>query len=175
MTRSATALALLLSPCVLAAQASRDLQSQSLVYNASSQVIGCPVWMQAQQRPSDHLLVARDGQRTTTFVQRISLTLTGRQITSATVLAHGLTDKGRIVLSTASREAASGDISRLLTLTFAGTENQRASADLVLPGFTAVTSIELVSLTYSDGTAWRVSMQRPCRIAPDPLMLISNP
>jgi len=130
--------------------------------------------MQAQQRPSDSLLVARYGQRTKTFAQRVSLTLTGKQITSATVRAHGLTGKPRVVQSTTARETLPGEISRMRTFAFDGSEEKEVSADLVLPGFTAVTSIELVSLAYSDGTVWHVSTQRPCRVAPDLLMLTSN-
>jgi hypothetical protein len=130
--------------------------------------------MQARQRPFDHLLVARNRQQSATFAQRISLTLSGKQIVLGEVRVHGFTAKGRVVQSTESPEPPSGNVTRGLTLTFSADSGKSVSADLILPGFTAITSIELVSLEYSDGSEWHVSMQRPCAVTPDPLMLISN-
>jgi hypothetical protein len=174
MTRATASAVLLLSSSILTAQSSRGLQPQSLSYHLDSQVVGCPVLMQAQQRPSNHLLVTRNGQQSETIAQRISLKLTGKHIASGSIRAHGLAAKGRVVQSTASPEAQFGDITRFLTVAFATNADQSASADLMLSGFTAVTFIDLVSLNFSDGIEWRASTQQPCSIVPDPLMLVSN-
>jgi len=47
-------------------------------------------------------------------------------------------------------------------------------ADLWLPGFTSVTSIELMEVTYADGSAWKISGSNVCRVQPNPLMLITE-
>ena len=51
------------------------------------------------------------------------------------------------------------------------------SADLVLPGFSSVTFVQLKSITYKDGSSWKVDGQaeQACRVTPDPVMLIAGP
>jgi hypothetical protein len=130
--------------------------------------------MLAQQRLGDHLLAAHNLQSPITFGQKIALTLTDKRITSAQVTVHGLVPKGRLVQSTASPENSFGRGTRSLTVSFTSGQDDAVSADLALPGLTAVISIELDTLTYADGTVWHVSADRPCRVAPDPLMLITS-
>jgi hypothetical protein len=42
------------------------------------------------------------------------------------------------------------------------------------PGLTAVVSIELMSVKYSDGSTWTPAQGKTCRVAPDPLMLVTQ-
>jgi hypothetical protein len=68
------------------------------------------------------------------------------------------------------------EISKTLNVTFAPEDEKSVSAELVLPGFSSVTFVQLKSVTYQDGSAWKVDGQaeQACRVAPDPLMLIAN-
>jgi hypothetical protein len=137
---------------------------------------GCPVRMQARQRPGGYLRSAHDEQRVEGLAQRIFLTLTGgqsRQISKAVVTARGLTAKNRVVPALSSDGDAS-DITKTLSLNFTEGSGRVVSSNLVLAGFTAVNSIELDSVTYSDGSTWKYSGGTGCRVVPDPLMLIDG-
>lgn len=137
----------------------------------------CPVFMSARQRGAgglvavDHIQSAGPGP-----YQTIDLTLVPIQksqpseITEALVRVHGLTPRTRAI---PADSVASGpaEITRTLHLTFDSQGPNARDAELALHGFTSVDFIELVSLTYADGSTWRHSEQA-CRVAPDTMMLI---
>ncbi len=134
----------------------------------------CPVKMQASHL-SDGSMIKTDTAHPNGPVQRLRLALTSpdsRSITSATVNVRGWTARSRM------QRAAKGKSDvlpvRRLTVPFrAGTE-RTAAANVWVPGLTAVSSVELASVTYDDGTAWIPAQGRSCQVIPDPLMLISN-
>jgi hypothetical protein len=61
-----------------------------------------------------------------------------------------------------------------MTVVFNEESNRGVTGQLVLPGFTSVTLIELEEITYQNGTVWRIGDQKACSVAPDLLMLISD-
>jgi hypothetical protein len=61
-----------------------------------------------------------------------------------------------------------------MEINFAASQKGGVTGDLYIPGFTAVNSIELVQLSYSDGRIWRIGADNVCRVTPDPMMLIAN-
>ena len=69
---------------------------------------------------------------------------------------------------------SNGEASRKLSVTFAANGKGRVTGDLYIPGFTAVNSIELLQVSYSDGRVWRIGAGNVCRVKPDPMMLIAN-
>jgi len=135
----------------------------------------CPVAMFAKQRSDGGLLDAdRTQQPQQGPMQNINLTLApyrkGAEISQATVRVQGLTPRVRAV---AADPFAIGpaEITRTLHLSFNQQDADGRAADLALRGFTSVSFIELVSLTYADGSTWKQGEQT-CRVAPDPMMLI---
>jgi hypothetical protein len=124
--------------------------------------------------------------------QRIHLILVNpatKRYASARVFVRGLTPEGRIEhadffvngLSESSAthqvtKVSSSEISKTLEVRFAPEDEKSMSADLVLPGFSSVTFVQLKSVTYQDGSSWKVDGQaeQACRVAPDPLMLIAG-
>jgi hypothetical protein len=165
---------LLLSSFTVAAQNGGAPVSQTSDVKIIS--IGCPVQMQAHQRGSSQLVEARNGQRSSTPGQRISLTLhsaQSSQITAARVRVHGLTPKGRVVQSNSTNPLAS-DTTRTMTVAFNEESNGGVTGELRLPGFTSVTSIGLEEITYASGTVWTVGSQQACTVTPDPFMLVSD-
>ncbi len=107
------------------------------------------------------------------------LTLTGGrspQISRATVTVHGLSIHGLNgrwqLLQTGNAHRDSGEINKTLGAVFAPGEDDTASANLVLPDFTSVKSIELDSVSYADGSTWKPAPHRACQVAPDPFMLV---
>jgi hypothetical protein len=107
--------------------------------------------------------------------QRLHLTLTSpdsRSIASATVNVRGWTAKGRIE-QTGKDESAVLPM-RTLTVPFTAGADRTASADVWAPGLTAVSSVELISVAFEDGTTWTPAQGKTCQATPDPLMLITN-
>ena len=141
--------------------------------------LDCPVSMHAQQQGGLGVLTARDdhgeSRRRSGVAQHIRLILgdakNSATIVSAKVTVRGTGPKGRMT-PTVFNQDASPDAKKALVLTFKTDGSEGVSANLVLPGFTSVTSISLDSLTYADGSIWRPSNGRGCRTAPDLLMLV---
>lgn len=62
---------------------------------------------------------------------------------------------------------------RTIQVQFASDSGRIASADVYAEGLTAVLSIDLRSVTFTDGSTWTPAAGHACRVAPDPLMLIA--
>jgi hypothetical protein len=178
MTRAALAITLLFGSLPLAAQNGTTPKASSLYVIPTFLTATCPISMQANQDVWDHTIKIREGERERVlqpFGQKISLTLKDThpaRIQAATVRVDGLTGKNRMVQT--GPNSANPDGIRTLRVRFAVLNDGRVSADLWLPGFTAVTSVELLEVSYADGSSWKISGSNVCRVQPDPLMLISN-
>src|ERR1700758_4391010 len=174
---------LVFSPLMLAAQ--NEMQSQLKTQSPIVIDLGtlpgndCPVGMSASQGVWDHTLKVRQGQReqsTQPFGQRIFLTLTDSHpapIVAATVKVRGLTGKNR-VLQTVAEPNADRDPIKIIKITFTANSRGSVSGDLYAPGFTSVTSIELLDVSYDDGKIWKIGGSSGCRVKPDPMMLIAH-
>jgi hypothetical protein len=169
---------LLLFPLALAAQSlganALQLPSQANAANGSD----CPVSMNARQGVWDRALRV-DNEKTEKqqdrVGQRLNLTLSDRRslrIVDATVKVLGLSGKNR-VLGTGLSSNGYSDASRVVHLTSFSRGDQGATADLYAPGFTSVTSIQLLAISYADGSTWTASQPNGCRVSPDPMMLIA--
>jgi hypothetical protein len=95
-----------------------------------------------------------------------------RTIASATVNLRGWTAKGRTAKVGSSDDAFLG--ARTLTVPFALDADRMSSADIWVPGLTAVVSVELLSVKFSDGSTWTPVQGHACRVAPDHLMLVTQ-
>jgi len=162
---------------------------QPFVYVYPSSSPECPVSMRAEQQGGGvSVLVTRDGQRHPA-PKRIRLILTrsldAPQIVSARVTVRGANGKAGMVpvatlgatLQPARKnpgQDGSTESTKTLDLTFVKAENGGAAADMDLPGFTAVASIRIDSLSYSDGSTWTAFNRNVCHTAPDPFMLVST-
>jgi len=175
MKCSRVGLALLFGSLTLAAQDKTDPPTQAFPAPVRIISLDCPVGMQAQQRGSSQLVAVQNGHRGQVSGQRIALTLRAAmspRITSARVKVRGLIAKPHVAQSKA------GDLSsrtaRVMTVNFDEESNGGVTGELVLPGFTSVTSIELQQIVYENGTMWSIGNESVCRVAPDPFMLISD-
>ena len=139
----------------------------------------CPVSMEARQGIWDRTIRVREGDKervVSPFGQRISLNLKdshSAQITEAIVRVRGLNGKNRM-LPTPTETGQKWNAVKTLTAKFAEEKDGSFSADLWIGGFTSVSSIELLQVSYADGSGWRISRSNLCRVTPNPLMLISN-
>jgi hypothetical protein len=137
---------------------------------------GCPVSMRAQHLSDGSLVKTGKAPHPAGIGQRLHLTFTNpdpKQIASASVMIHGMTPKGR-VMQAASAQGGSSDATQSLSVTFSAGPDRSATANLWVPGMTAVQSIELESMMYSDGSTWKPADGIACHVTPDPLMLITS-
>jgi len=154
------------------APASSPASLESLTYSSQ-----CPLNLSARQGSSGQLRTAtRPGQKDTpprSVGQQILLTLANPQligITAARIKVRGYTPNAR----TFPLAPPSPDAARSLDLVLTVAPGLDTTTDLRLESFSAVTSIELESVSYADGSRWHAGPQTRCQIAPDPVMLITS-
>jgi|GEM_PF-3397565 hypothetical protein len=136
----------------------------------------CPVQMHALQGGTAELIAARKLQVITGPAQLIRLVLSQGQaqmIASAQVTVRGLSGRNR-TLQTYTTGNLQPDLTRVLAVTFSTGKEPGVFANLLLPGFTAVLTVQLESITYKDGTTWNMPGTLACRVAPDPLVLVAG-
>jgi hypothetical protein len=195
MMRAAAGLALLVTSLTLTAQSASTSGGATFgvagpetltLQNGTTVVLppvadsrACPVSMRASQGIWDRTIRIREGEKepaSQPFGQRISLNLKdshSAQITEAIVRVRGLNGKNRM-LPTPTEAGQKWHAVKTLTAKFAEEKDGSFSADLWIGGFTSVSSVELLQVSYADGSGWRISRSNLCRVTPNPLMLISN-
>lgn len=142
-------------------------------------VAGCPIDMHASQGLWDHTIKIREGESERArhpFGQRIVLKLKDprvARIVAATLRVRGLNGSSRTV-PTPAAAARQWNAIRTMRVNFVEEGDGTARADLWIGGFTAVGSIQLIDVSYSDGAVWRVAGPSACRVQPDPIMLITE-
>ncbi len=157
-------------------------QSKGSTLNSCSTPVApsCPVDMRVRQRRGGAAVaVDANGVKRNVFAQRLRLILNdlrrdnaGRKAVSATVTVHGTGGKARM------QYLASGTGNNSMAKTFnvdlAGADEPGVSGDFLLPGFTSASQVDLESVTYEDGSTWKLAKNESCRVAPDPLMLVTQ-
>jgi hypothetical protein len=141
---------------------------------------GCPIGLQVNhgsfflQRKVEYGPGSNDGIPFTGAVQRIHLIMTNpnpREIVKVQLTVHGYSDKWKAIPLV--RASSAPDLAKEVTVVLGIKGNGHASSDLSLNSFTAVTSVDVDSLTYSDGSAWHSTSRGACSVAPSPMMLVS--
>jgi hypothetical protein len=134
--------------------------------------------MHATQGSSLQMMRAQNGESQPLMTPTLTLTPRDRRaLLSATVTAHGYPAKPGTTplvaqLVEKNHPPERQELTKTLTLKLLPSGTGSFSAQLQLPGFAVVKSIELNSVTYADGSTWKVT-GNGCSVAPDPLLLIS--
>jgi hypothetical protein len=150
-----------------------------VVFRGSVVGDSCPIGMRASQGVWDHTIKVKQGQQERApqpFGQRIVLSLVDTHsapILSATVKVRGLTGRNRMLQADEAGEQ-SADGMKIMKITFVPKTDGGVSGDLYIPGFTSVSSIELIEVSYGDGKIWRIGGSSVCSVTPDRMMLIAN-
>jgi hypothetical protein len=134
----------------------------------------CPVSIQASHL-SDGNVVKTGTDHPRGVGQRLHLKLQSpdqRTIASATLNLRGWTATGRAAKVGSSDDAALE--ARTLSVPFTLDADRMSSSDIWVPGLTAVVSVELQSVKYTDGSTWTPVQGHACRAAPDHLMLVTQ-
>lgn len=175
MNRAVILAALLLCPLALAAQSPDIAQTLTVLNPGDTVASSCPIAMDARQGVWAHTAPVENGRPHDGIGQRISLTLAdlhSATIVHAAVKILGLSGKNRI-LNSSERLNGAADASRVVQLTSFTEAKNGVTAEVYAPGFTSVTSIQLLSVTYADGSTWKTPQSKVCRVMPDPLMLVA--
>lgn len=138
----------------------------------------CPISMEASHLSDGSMIktgrVHPNGIHPKGIGQRLHLTLTSpdqRTIASATLKLRGWNATGRMERTALHNE---DQTARTVTASFTAGPARTASVDVWASGLTAVTSVELLSVHYSDGTTWMPAQGNTCHVSPDPMMLVTN-
>lgn len=129
----------------------------------------CPVSLHAQHRSDGDFVKTKDA-HPKGIGQALHLTISNSShgpVKQAVVVLHGLTPKGRV--SPAAPDSQT--IMRRQSLQFQTGEDQ-STADLWVSGFSAITSVEISSIAFSDGTSWIASANSACSFKPDLVMWV---
>lgn len=150
-------------------------QTQTIVISPQQQGSACPVAVRAQQA-ANWSRQEVDNNPPKGAAQRLHLILTNSnssRITGAAVTVRGLTPKNRVTQTQLST-GDSSDAAKTLSLAFPAGPGKDVSSDLLVPGLSAVYSIDLDSITYADGSTWKLDAGKVCRTPIDGFMLISG-
>lgn len=184
--RSTLAVCTLAFAATMAAQESVQMTVQKAVTGptgskTTTQVVRvtprCPVAMHLSQGGGMQMLRADDG--TTQPLLTPSLTLAPvdhRMVVDAKVTIHGAAPGARIlplVSEPAKGNKPEPELTRTVELTLKPDDVGEPTAEMSLTGFGFLTRIELNSLTYADGTTWKLAKDSACSVAPDPLLLVA--
>jgi hypothetical protein len=107
--------------------------------------------------------------------QLIHLTMTNflsQDIAGAQITVHGYSDKWRVI--PLSNESPAPDLAKTVDVALNVKGNGHASSELSFSRLTAVTAIDVNSVTYADGSTWHTPSPGACSVAPDGFMLVSD-
>ena len=157
-----------------ASQAQVQAQLAATMEQIAQQINGCPVTMRARHAPGGDAMKV-NGTPIKGPAQRLHLMVANRdsrQIVAANVTVWGFTDRPRLAQTLTTHNGS--DASRTLDVRFAGGQGKELSSDFAIPGLTATTSIGLNSITYADGSSWKLATGSVCRSSIDGLMYIGE-
>jgi hypothetical protein len=104
--------------------------------------------------------------------QDIDLTLTNlspQSIVNAQLVVHGFSNKWRYL----PLSGADPDLATTVHVALDVKGNGQASRSLSLNRFTAITAVDVNSITYADGSTWRTTSAGACSVSPDLFMLVN--
>lgn len=161
------------------AQAGKD-QGKTVVI--TSPQVSCPVALQAQHAPGLTAQIPVDkngsvaGQPTRHEGQHLQLTLNNPKMSAITAVRIRL--RGwKASARTMPAQKASGDYSnasQVRDLKVNIDPRGSAKTDVWVSGMTAVNSIDLIGVSYADGSSWKPARLQVCSIMPALTMLISS-
>jgi hypothetical protein len=138
----------------------------------------CPVALQAQHASGfgTQVLVGKGAVIDRGIGQRLQLTLSNSKtaaVSAIRITVHGWNGTGS-TMPTAETSSNYATASQTVELKVNVGPHATAEVDAWVSGLTAADSIDLDEVSYAGGLSWRSSATEPCRIMPDPVMLISS-
>jgi hypothetical protein len=136
----------------------------------------CPVSLRAQRQGQAVTRYARDQQPEPMPTQWLEVTFfnsQARNVVSALLKVHGYGPSARMMpADSAQRE--SQEIEKNVDMKISVLGQGRASTELTMRHFAAVSRIDIEELEFADGTSWKASETGACSFTPNLFMLVSN-
>lgn len=142
-------------------------------------IYGCPVSFRAQHSADGSMIAVRQTRPDANVHQKgpgqfLHLIVTNPrsgQVTGATVVLRGFSGKGRMAQTD---QQDSYDLVRTQHVEFSSVPAKEVSTDLYVPGMTSVQLVQITSLTYADGSTWKLDAPGSCRATPEMFMHIAK-
>jgi hypothetical protein len=134
---------------------------------------GCPVGFSASRRAAGQIMSASDarqagpGQGLHLTLQH---TLPGPAIDSVEIIVYGVSSKARVLPAGPRPE----DISKTFELRRSADSSALTEADVWMHQVGSLTSVDLISVTYANGTTWHASANLKCRAIPSNYLLVGR-
>ena len=170
---------ILFSLCSIPGRAQHSSPSPSLPPLAATSSYGsCPVELTAEQAHDGGLALAHNNSSGSHSDQVLDLSIrhTGlSRILGAQIEVHGTSPRGRVVaLHTTGAANDIADAVRPLQVEASIPANQQRTHRLSLRDLTSVLWIDVVELTYADGSTWHAGQGRTCRVEPSLVVRVAS-
>lgn len=136
-------------------------------FSSESFRANCPIELKASlNRAGKFVLVApAEKRRSTRNEQRLQITLSNPKsdVVATRITVHGFPVGGRVAPAVLYLPNDPAEITKTIAFDQTVAAGQNASFDVAVPNFSTVTSIDLDSVTYSDGSGWHPENRKYCR------------
>jgi hypothetical protein len=141
----------------------------------SSDTSGCPVDFYASRLATGQIMSAKDANQTGP-VQGLHLTLshltrTPADIESIEVTVYGTSPRARVL---PLAQQASDTVSKTFELRRTGDSTSLTDADVWMHQVGSLTSVDLISIAYANGTTWHPTANLKCRAVPSNYLLVGS-
>jgi hypothetical protein len=133
---------------------------------------GCPVGFFASRQATGQIMSAGDAKQAGP-AQGLHLTLnnpTEPAIESIEITVYGVSSKARVLPAGPTPE----DVSKTFELRRSAGSNSLSDADVWMHNVGSLSSVDLISITYADGTTWHATENFKCRAIPSNFLLIGR-
>ena len=142
-------------------------QTSGKQFSSESFRANCPIELKASLNSSGKIvpIVPAENGRKTVNEQRLQITLSNpkSEVVAARITVQGFPIGGRVAPAVLYSPKDPAEITKTIAFDQTVAAGQNASIDVPVPNFSTVTSIELDSVTYSDGSGWHPENRKYCR------------
>jgi hypothetical protein len=141
----------------------------------SSDTLGCPVGFNASRQANGQIMSAKDANQNSP-VQGLHLTLghrgyTPRDIQSIEVTVYGTSPRARVL---PLAQQASDTVSKTFAFQRTSGDATLTDADVWMNQVGSLTAVDLISVSYADGTTWHPAANQKCRAIPSNFLLVTK-
>ncbi len=144
-------------------------------FSSETSRANCPVELKASLNVPGKIVPVQKG-RSTGDEQRLKITLGNPQseLVAAQITVHGFPVGVRLDPAVAYFPSDSAEIRKTIVFDHAVAAGQKVSFDVSVHDFSTVSSIDLDSVTYSDGSRWHPANRKSCKAVPLPSDIALN-
>jgi hypothetical protein len=133
---------------------------------------GCPVGFFASRQATVQIMSAADAKQAGS-AQGLHLKLnhlTEPAIESIEITVYGVSSKARVLPAGPTPE----DVSKTFELRRTAGSDSLSDADVWMHNVGSLSSVDLISITYADGTTWHATGNLKCRAVPSNFLLVDS-